>query len=58
MVVKDVERRLDTVLFDTLLHDLGKDGSFYFQMTECWEEQWICWMIQKGLHSLVKKNWI
>lgn len=43
----DKIKNIGTVLLNILLHDLGKDGSSYFQITECWDEEWICWMSLK-----------
>ena len=35
---RDLERRSCSILLGILLHDLGEDGSSYFQMIECWDE--------------------
>lgn len=35
----DKIKNIGTILLNILLQDLGKDGSSYFQITECWDEE-------------------
>ena len=38
-VFTDKIKNTGTVLLNILLHDLSEDGSSYFQITECWDEE-------------------